>query len=523
MGRRGSGGSRKTQFKKGNPGGPGRPPDLLGRELRQLTQKEFSEIANLVIRGNYQEIQRIALDRTAPICKVMVAQAIMGAYKRREFSTFNQILDRIVGRTTTPVEVSGGLGIGVAASNSNKKKTFTEFCVAASYPAPFPKQIEMKDFGSEGEDARLLLGARGIGKTDYVTILGEAYEIYSDWFDNKDKPSHSCLLITKSAERNSAILEEILKACVANGVPFEKETNVALRVKGLIGKDHSMSSVPIKTKSFRGRHPKKIIMDDPVTEDDVSEATRKQAQRVYNEVSKLCKNILIIGQPVHKQDLYGKLRPLLKKKMEVPHGCIPELDHDLEAQRAAGVSEESIQASYFLKVISENAAPLENVKFLPSFPKVETAVAFIDPSYEGGDYTALSIISQYFDGVAVRGRCWQRAWNNCASEIVKECVAHNVKRVCLETNNLGDFGVETLRQAFANTGIGVVGKKSITNKHARIMNAGPYAPLIHLAKDSDRVYIDQVILYEYGASHDDAPDSLATGLEWVGLIRGKKL
>lgn len=511
---------KKYQFKKGNPGGPGRPPDMLGRQLRQLTHDEFRDIANMVIRGNYQEISKIAQDRTAPICKVMVAQAIMGAYKRREFSTFNQILDRVVGRVSTPVAITP---TPPPKETEVKKKTFEEFCVTAGYPPPFPKQVEMQVFGMEGPDPRLLLGARGVGKTDYVTILGTAYEIYLDWFHNPKAPSYSCLLITKSAERNSAILEEIKKACVANGVPFEKDTNVALRVEGLLGKDHSMSSVPIKTKSFRGRHPKKIIMDDPVTEDDVSESTRKQAQRVYNEVSKLCKNILIIGQPVHKQDLYGKLRPLLQKKMEVPWGELPELDHDLEAQRAAGVSEESIQASYFLKVISENASPLENVKFIPTFPKGESAVAFIDPSFEGGDYTALSIIKQHFDGVAVRGRVWQRAWNVCADEIVKECVAHNVKRVCMESNNLGDFGVETLRQAFAHTGIGVTGKKSVTNKHARIMNAGPYAPLIHLAKDSDRVYIDQVILYEYGATHDDAPDSLATGLEWIGLIRGKKL
>ncbi len=72
-------------------------------------------------------------------------------------------------------------------------------------------------------------------------------------------------------------------------------------------------------------------------------------------------------------------------------------------------------------------------------------------------------------------------------------------------------------------GIGVVGKKSTNNKHSRIMNVGPFAEQIHLAKSSDRVYIEQVVMYEYGATHDDAPDSLASCLEWIGLIRGKKL
>ena len=77
--------------------------------------------------------------------------------------------------------------------------------------------------------------------------------------------------------------------------------------------------------------------------------------------------------------------------MEVPHGSIPELDHDLEAQRLAGVSEESIQASYFLKVISEHLSPLDKIKYIDRYPPGDS-IAFIDPSFEGGDYTALSFV-----------------------------------------------------------------------------------------------------------------------------------
>src|SRR5690606_5292554 len=154
--------------------------------------------------------------------------------------------------------------------------------------------------------ARMILGARGYGKTDYVVILGMAYSIYLDHQD-------SFLLVTKSTERNSAILAETAKALRANGVERERESAQTVRVSGLMGKDHSVSAITIGASSIRGRHPKKIIMDDPVTEDDVSEATRKRVQRVYNELSKLTDNILIIGQPVHKFDLYETLRPLLNR------------------------------------------------------------------------------------------------------------------------------------------------------------------------------------------------------------------
>lgn len=403
------------------------------------------------------------------------------------------------------------LEIAVRDSRIANQKSFEEFCKAAGYDAPYPKQIEMREFGIDGHGARMILGSRGYGKTDYVVILGTAYRLYLN-------PAFTVLLITKSRERNAAMLKEIANACKANGVTFEKENSNSLRVTGLHGKDHSVSAVTIKTVTLRGRHPKLVIMDDPVTEDDVSEATRFHVKRVYNEVNKLCPDILIIGQPAHKFDLYADLRNKLKT-MEVPHGTIPELDHDLEAQRLAGVDEASIQASYFLKVLSEGVSPFENIRYLDGFPTGDS-VAFIDPSFEGGDYTAISIIKAHMQGVAVVGFTFKKAWNHCLDDIAPLLEKFSVRKLCFETNSLGDQPLEILRGIFGN--VGVVGRKSNTNKHSRIMAAGSFAHMIHLSKESDRIYQDQVVKYEYKAAHDDAPDSLASCLEWIGLIRGKR-
>lgn len=52
--------------------------------------------------------------------------------------------------------------------------------------------------------------------------------------------------------------------------------------------------------------------------------------------------------------------------------------------------------------------------------------------------------------------------------------------------------------------------------------AGSYAHQLYLSKQSDRSYTDHVVKYEYGAKFDDAPDSLARGLEWLGLLKVKK-
>lgn len=480
-----------------------------------MTQRNAAKLTEHLLVLSSRDLEAIAFDKDEPAIVRGTAYSVLKATKTGKYETFEKLLNRVVGKPIERVEIS--------AAPAERAKSFEEFCERAGYPMPFLKQVEMMRFGMSYGGAKLLLGSRGYGKTDYVVILGTAYELAKDFWrsvDEKNVPKLSFLLVTKSDEKNAAIIDEVSKALAANGVPLEKDAASALRVKGLQGKDHSLSGTTIGSSSLRGRHPKKIIMDDPVTEEDVSEAVRRRAQRVYNEASKLTSDILVIGQPVHKFDLYETLRPLDKgiEKMEVAHGTIPELDHDLEAMEIAGVSPESISASYHLKVISEAGNPLENCKFIDKFPK-GSCVAFVDPSFEGGDYTAMSVVRQYFDGVAVFGKVWRRDWFNCVDDIQAVVSSKGVEKLCFETNSLGEQPIVLLRDLLEGTG--VVGRKSTGPKHSRILAAGAFAHLIHLAKDSDRRYIDQTTKYEYGAEHDDAPDSLASCLEWIGLIRGR--
>lgn len=399
------------------------------------------------------------------------------------------------------------------------KATFTEFCVLAGYYAPYPKQEEMRAFILDEIDPRMLLGARGIGKTDYGTVLGIAYDIYEEWFDGTFSTT---LILTKSKSRNAAIVEEIAKALKANGVPLEKENTSCVRVKGLIGKDHSVEAITIRS-SMRGRHPDRIVMDDPVTDEDVSEAMRTLVKRKYNEALKLTSNVCVIGQPAHQRDLYAELRGLEKmKRLELPYGSIPELDHDLEAQRLAGVDENTIQASYFLKIVTDGTTFFSDIKYIDQMP-TGPSVAFIDPS-DGGDYTAITVFRGFGDGIAVQGYVWKKAWYHCLDEIMAVCTTLSVVKLCFETNMTGTQPISQLRDLVKKLGlgIGVMGRHSDSNKHAIIQAAGSYSQRIHLSRKSDKTYADHVVNYEYGAKYDDAPDSLARGLEWIGFLKGKK-
>lgn len=399
-------------------------------------------------------------------------------------------------------------------------KTFAEFCITAGYFEPFEKQIEMMSFGIDLTETRLLLGSRGYGKTDYITIMGIAYDLYLAYVLDKPLTDHTNLIITKSKSRNAAILEEIKNALETNGVELEKANASVIRLKGHVGKDHSVEAITIKT-SMRGRHPKRIVMDDPVTDEDVSAAMRALVKRRYDEAYKLCSNVIIIGQPAHYDDLYANLRGIIKT-MEVPYGSIPELDADLEAMRLAQVDETTIKMSYLLEIPKEGASIFANLNFIDSMPTGEK-VAFLDPS-DGGDYSALSIFRGYLNGIAVKGKAYKKAWYHCLDEIAEDLRSNDVKRLCFETNKHGDQALDVLRSGFKEAGLDVVvvGQYTETNKHNDIVAAGQYAHMIHLSKESNKAYTDQVTKYEYKAKHDDAPDSLARGLIWLGLLKRKK-
>lgn len=398
-----------------------------------------------------------------------------------------------------------------------KIETFEEFCELAGYPKPFPKQEEMRNFAFPDDDnkkkPRLILGARGYGKTDYVTILGLSYHFYKD-------PTSPSVLMTKEFERGKEIMQEIAVVLERVGVKMKSITQRKIYIEGSNGKEPTLTTLAVRSKGLRGRHPKLIFLEDLITPDDTSEAERKRVQKVYEEVLKLTSNVVLIGQPVHKLDLLQKLRYLIPT-LEVKHGDIPELDVDLIAQKAAGVSEASIQASYFLKIIDDATLPFGKLQRCNY--SAQNCFAFIDPSHKGGDYTAIAIGGMHFEKLVVSGFAFKMAWYDCLENIKLLFEKFNVKSCCFETNNLGDEPVIRMRQL----GASCVGINSTDNKHRRIINCAFFADYINLHQvfgdfpdeilQANQIFIEQTMNYEYKASYDDSPDALAGLIGYLGI------
>lgn len=403
------------------------------------------------------------------------------------------------------------------SNQTQKINNFEEFCKVAQYPVPYPKQNEMRLFAfpedSKKQIPRLILGARGYGKTDFITILGSAYLIFKN-------PAIKILLITKEDGRGKEIISEIKSVLERVGIKLKGKSDVKLYTQEAKGKEPTMTNLAVRSKGLRGRHPDLVILEDMITPDDASEAERLRVQKVYEEILKLTPNVVVIGQPVHKLDLLQKLRYLIPT-LEVKYGDIPQLDVDLEAQKAAGVSEASISASYYLKIIDDATLPFGNIQF--SNYSAPNCVAFVDPSHKGGDYTAVSIGGMHFENLVVSGFAFKKAWYDCIENFKLLFEMFNVKSVCFETNNLGDEPVIRMRQL----GASCVGKNSTENKHRRIINSAFFADYIKLQKietgfdseilQANQIFNEQVKNYEYRSKYDDSPDSLAGLIEYLGI------
>ena len=335
-------------------------------------------------------------------------------------------------------------------------------------------------------------------------------------------PEYKILLITKENERGKEIVAEIREVMEKHGSRFANRAKKKLRLYGCHGKEDNFTALTIRSRGIRGRHPDLIIMEDPITPEDTSETERKRVKKVYEELLKLTKNIVIIGQPVHAQDLYQELRKLIPV-FEVWHGEIPELDVDLDILRNAGVSEASIQASYFGKILDDNSLPFLHIDIVEYFNKQN--VMYIDPSHKGGDLTAVAIGGFLGDTLPVIGFAFQKAWYNCIDELQALSNHYQTGRMCIETNGLGDMPVMQLR----SLGAGVVGINHTKEKHGRIMNCASFVDSIKLTKatglsaeliSANNLFIEKVQNYEYNVKQDDPPDALAGLCEFIGIIKG---
>lgn len=408
-----------------------------------------------------------------------------------------------------------------SGENSMQEKVdFDTFCKNSSYFLPYPQQREMIEF-VYGGGIRMIEAARKYGKTDYVAILSAAYRIY---LDNKK----TFIVINKDKTKASSVIQEIARCLKANGISLDVDNKTQVRVQGLLGKQDNAKAMSVKM-SVKQNHVDYVICDDIVDlKDKYSPAERRWLEDFYEALTGITDNIIFLCQPVFYKDLYAKLKPKIKV-MSLPHGTIPELDKDLEALRAAGISESFIRANFLLSVAADSNVPFAGIEEVDFFPS-QGSFMWIDPSDGKGDYTAICVMSAHLENLVFAGFCFDKAWYDCENEIKAIWSMYRSERGGFETNKHGDHPVILLRQS----GLNFAGRATVESKEAKIQNAATHIANIKLSTcvpnknvplvEANKLFNKTVKEYEYKGTDikDDAPDAIASAMVYLGIVTMRK-
>lgn len=95
------------RFKKGQSGNP------LGaalhnqdlKKVRRLTHEQVAEVGSMILEGNIEGLESIRQNEDSSVLKVWFASVAMKAIMKGDANSLSVVLDRIVGKVKTQVEV----------------------------------------------------------------------------------------------------------------------------------------------------------------------------------------------------------------------------------------------------------------------------------------------------------------------------------------------------------------------------------------------------------------------------------
>lgn len=138
--------------------------------------------------------------------------------------------------------------------------------------------------------------------------------------------------------------------------------------------------------------------------------------------------------------------------------------------------------------------------------RIYDGIAHVDAAYGGEDYTALTCGCRRGDTLYLYGRLWHRHVDTLQEVIASECDRLRCAPLYMETNADKGFLGREMRK------LGLVTRmySEHQNKFFKI------ASFLHkwwgnvvFLDGTDKAYIDQIMTFCEGATHDDAPDSAA--------------
>ena len=283
---------------------------------------------------------------------------------------------------------------------------------------------------------------------------------------------------------------------------FEIDTNLKQGPRGT----SQLLGMGIRS-SLTGKHGDIIITDDIVNINDrTSKADRDWTKIIYQELQNIRNpggRIINAGTPWHKDDCFTLMPNIIK------YDCYSTgmmTDADIQAKRNS-MTTSLFAANYELKHIADENAlfTAPTIDDGSNTEKIYNGVAHIDAAYGGEDGSALSIIKRHTDGkIYVYGELKQNHIDDVLEGFEEKRKFYKAGTMFTEFNADKGYLNKKIDPPRVNYHEGM-------NKYIKISThlKGEWENIIFL-KDTCREYINQILDYNENATHDDAPDSLAS-------------
>lgn len=413
-------------------------------------------------------------------------------------------------------------------ADSQEKLTLEEFYKRLYKYELFDFQKQLVQAMHEKQGIAMLLATRGIGKTDLITALLTLYKVYIN-------PLERVLIITNRADRAKNILHSIA-SYIKNNKDIFKDifdskgiTKTKIRTKNSTDKGVSIGYASLGS-DLRGDRPTYIVIDDILTMENSHHAIkRRNAELKYQEATSLCKNISIIGNATHEDDLYSNLK--LAENVDLlevynDHPALPEMFKiDRKDKASQGLSERTIMANYYGILIGDELLPYANTLVmggdaLDNLPDLLSFNVFFDFAGGGKDYNAVSIIFVYNYKIYILGIAKQDMWSNFIALTTPLIKKLGIKKVFYESNQVG----REPSKIFDLDGINAVGIPTTLNKEYKIKRMEYLRDDMILIQDNTLQGNDDFIRLFKGYStvstcHDDPNDCVAMNLIHMRYIQ----
>lgn len=369
----------------------------------------------------------------------------------------------------------------------------------------------IKSFLFQKED-QTLLGHRGSYKTTCLSVAIALLIVTKPnsniiFFRKTDTDVIEIILQTQKLLKNdyfSRLVYELYKTelVFTKESAFEIDTNLRTNTRG----SSQLIGLGIKT-SITGKHADIVITDDIVNiKDRVSKAERDYIKLQYQELQNI-KNrggrIINTGTPWHKDDAISEM-PNVKRYSIHDTGLIDVAEQNkLRAKMTASL----FAANYELKHIADSEAMFTNVRIDDgqNTDKILGGVCHVDASYGGEDGTAFTVLKENTDGnIYVYGKLYQRHVDEVLEAIEEQRLHYRAGTLYNEKNADKGYLNKKIKEPKKNY-------HESMNKYIKISThlKGVWDRVVFI-QETDNEYINQILDYTENATHDDAPDSLAT-------------